>query len=189
MPEPLKKYKTFWRRLLASVIDGIVFIPIVLLETLIIFGSVSMDTLMGNDLTDYPASPMIILFVTNTILTFSYSVWMTQRFGQTLGKMATKIIILDEETESHPITTKYAIWRDLPLIVADTLAIAYMIITQDVSEESVAMKVLSFASGIWVLAELISMFQNDRRRAIHDIFAHSVVVRLESKKEVSQATA
>ena len=176
MSEALKKYRTFWRRLGAGIIDGLVFLPLLLIEVWFV-----------EDL-ESSVESTILFTALNALIIFTYSIWMTQRFGQTIGKMVTGIIILDEETETHPVSTMNAICRDLPLIIAEFLAILYMIITMDISEKSIAMQVLNFASGVWVLAELISMFQNERRRAIHDIFARSVVVRLDSKRLVNEVS-
>jgi uncharacterized RDD family membrane protein YckC len=154
----------------------LVFLPLLGLEALLF--------------TTEPAGPASLLTtLLNTALPAIYSVWMVGKYGQTLGKMALKIKVLDGDEEKDIIGYKRAFYRDSVLIILDSLAFLYLLYmwaTQGIIATVSANPVLGFINysvGIWGIAELITMFSSERRRAIHDILANSVVVKLEKTAE------
>ena len=160
-------------------IDGLVFVPIYLIEELIIFEDVNFRIIAGDSFgQDTSVENTIVVMSINILLMFFYSFWMIGKYGQTIGKMVMRIQVLDEADEKSNIGMRRAMYRDAPLVLIECFAIIYMIVTYDASEKSVAIRLLNFAAFIWILAELISMFQNTRRRAIHDLLAGSVVVKV-----------
>jgi hypothetical protein len=110
----------------------------------------------------------------------------------TLSKMATGVAVFDV-SEEHLINLYRAILRDsVPILYTLFLSI-YLIIFSDTivnqTRQSIANSEIPFVVKIaglrwlvgflWFLAEVISMFFNKKKRAIHDFMANSVVVRIE----------
>jgi uncharacterized RDD family membrane protein YckC len=164
-----RKYSTFWPRFWAGTLDGLFLRPVYWIQTFIFGYTMS-------------ASLRISTLVFCSIFGLAYSVWMHARFGQTLGKMVCKVIVLD--VSERPLSLRQAILRDIFSLI--TLPILFVVeIPQvirgvDVStnpELSPVMWVLLSSGLILFLIEIATMLTNQKRRALHDYIARSVVVR------------
>lgn len=112
-----------------------------------------------------------------------YSVLLHARYGQTLGKMAVGVKVLDVNEQRAP-TLRQAFLRDIGYIILNTLGLGYMIYLIVMNQSSVdshrlalPLQILGGAAFGWFLLELISMLTNPKRRAVHDLIAGTVVVR------------
>jgi uncharacterized RDD family membrane protein YckC len=121
------------------------------------------------------------LLITNSS-SYVYSVLMHGYYGQTLGKMACKIKVLD--ISERPITMMQAFLRDIVIIGINIISSAIslnLLITaggiQSPKFQNVQM-VIGFASFAWFVAEILTMLTNKKRRAVHDFIAGTVVVRV-----------
>jgi len=104
------------------------------------------------------------------------------RFGQTLGKMALKVVVLDKSLGRLP--WRQAFLRDL---VPTLFTIAFLIdasglvlggVNPDqIYEKGIRMSPLLWVAAFWAIAELLTMLTNNKRRALHDFIAKSVVVK------------
>jgi uncharacterized RDD family membrane protein YckC len=165
------KYNTFWPRVGAGIVDGFVFLPLSLLDKWI--WSISQSI------------PIIFLLTWFIIWSFSYvtySVLMHGFFGQTLGKMAAKVKVLD--ISENKLTMRQAFLRDIVPIVLGVITIFYVvpIVLERVHPFkeitwTFPMIILLYANLCWYFAEVITMLANKKRRAVHDFIARSVVVR------------
>jgi uncharacterized RDD family membrane protein YckC len=172
------KYKTFWRRLAASIIDVLVLSPIFLIEWLI-FGTP--DT----------GQEEVMLFAINFLVFGFYSVNLTGLHGGTIGKKAMGLQVLDGDDEQSYIGFARALKRDSPLFISEVLAIIYMLVTLEnnpagFDEQDPIIRSIDSLFGIWGIAELITMLGNERRRAIHDILANSVVIKQVDEVAITQ---
>ncbi|MEZ0254741.1 MAG: RDD family protein [Chthoniobacter sp.] len=169
----MMKYHTFWPRFCAGFVDGLVFIPLDLVD-----GYLSA-----------PARGPFVLIVW-AVLSYSaywlYSVLLHARYGQTLGKMATRIRVLDLSEERIP-SLRQAFIRDVGYILLNTFSLAWFVYLVIAGRYSGVADVptgpgmfLSFASLGWFLLEVITMLTNNKRRAFHDFIAGTVVVRNEA---------
>jgi uncharacterized RDD family membrane protein YckC len=167
---PSMQYKTFWLRLWSAIVDGLVFLPIAFLN---------------NFLSD-PQRDSGVLVVW-AIISYSaywlYSVLLHARYGQTLGKMATRIKVLDR-SGGHIPTLKQALIRDSGYIIVNTLFLIwfiYLVVTGRYTDSSQLLNgpaiLLIYASLGWSLLEIITMATNKKRRAFHDYIAGTVVVK------------
>ena len=101
----MTKYNTFWPRFCAGFIDGFVFLPLGFVD-------------------GYLASPergpfiLIAWGIVSYSIYWLYSVLLHARYGQTLGKMANNIIVLDISEERKP-TFRQAFIRDIGYISGD----------------------------------------------------------------------
>ncbi len=165
----MMKYRTFWPRLCAGFVDGLVFLPL------------SGAFLWGNSFLTPGARAAVTVLLTALML--AYSVLMHGQYGQTLGKMALKVKVLDV-SEARPITYRQAVLRDGPWIVLSVLGLFWQV--PDLlaggdpfqGESGALPTLLDNVSLLWVLVEWITMLTNNHRRAVHDWIAGSVVVRV-----------
>ena len=120
-------------------------------------------------------------------------------YGKTIGKMVTRVKIIDAKTHS-PISFKHAIVRDsIPILIIIILEVylVYHLATGTISIDNLINNefwteannesrieadwfLLIFAG--WYLAEIITMLTNNKRRALHDFIAGTVVVRTNIEK-------
>lgn len=164
------KYKTFWRRFWAGIIDAFLFYPLFLLN-LWIFANITAKGLLA------------IWFILFSLSGLIYSVLMHGKFGQTVGKMATGVKVLD--LSESKLSMFQALLRDSVAIASVAIRTAFYLPTilkgvnpYEVRELSLWTTVLSYTLSIWFFAELVTMLTNKKRRAVHDFIARSVVIRL-----------
>jgi uncharacterized RDD family membrane protein YckC len=169
-----KQYQTFWPRVGAGFIDGLIFYPFTLIAKLIIYKS---------------DSSFLIIFWDQFHMwaLIAYSVLMHGYKGQTLGKMFCNVRVLD--ITENKLSLGQAFMRDIPLIISNFIFSLYIFFNsnnyinavtgkiKDISAFPIWFWVLGMASFIWLLLEIITMLTNNKRRAIHDFIAGSVVKR------------
>ena len=157
-------------------IDAIIFIPFGFLNSYLT------GKLTGN-------TGIYILWILFTMFfCWFYSIYMHGKYGQTFGKMAmsVKIVTYPEEL---PITYRHAILRDLPYFIIyflETCFITAVIVFPNLAYNSAinsTTQILGFANLGWILLEVFSMLFNDKKRAVHDIIAKTVVVNIDKKYE------
>ena len=164
-----RRYQTFWPRFWAGWIDTAVLWPVGKLMSFVYVSS---------------TVPLVIYFalVLDSIVFLAYSVYLHGRFGQTIGKWIMKVQVMD--LSGARLTMRQAILRDGVLIVLCALYLVFAAkpVFSGVSPESSdfargPVLFLTYSVLTWTLLELGTMLTNERRRAIHDLIAGSVVVR------------
>lgn len=165
------KYKTFWPRFWAGLIDGLLFIPMVFLS----------DWLFELELNS--VFNFIYYALIHTLSYYFYTVYMHGKFGQTIGKMIMKIKV--SKVDGNPFTYKRALYRDSVIIGVSILVLFIEAgpILRGINpflatEGSQAFQVLIWIQLAWFMVEFITMLTNNKRRAVHDFIAGSVVTRL-----------
>lgn len=168
----MNKYATFWPRFWAGWVDGLVLCPISIIDSYM-----------------YPPAVGKALLICWTIFSFltysTYSVLLHTRYGQTIGKMAAHIRVMNVNEDRLP-SLRQAILRDIGEIGPGFIGSAYMIVlilTDSYSKEALTSNwtviSLGFASFTWFAIELATMLTNKKRRALHDFIAGTVVVRID----------
>jgi uncharacterized RDD family membrane protein YckC len=166
----MEKYKTFWNRFFAGFIDGLIFLPLWFVDM---------------HLAAPERGPAVIIIWSGIIYSayWLYSVLLHARYGQTLGKMVMQVKVLDVAEDRIP-TFRQAFLRDIGYVVLNTFSLVYLIYLVLVGEyvrgaeiSSVPGQILNWASFGWFLLEVISMTTNQKRRALHDYIAGTVVIR------------
>ncbi len=165
----MERYYAFWRRLAAGLFDGIVLI--------LIYSLIAKICIAANEFPSYNFT------VGLTVIYIFYNVLLTGLSGQTIGKIVMGIKVLDLG-EKKVIGIKRAFFRDSVPIILQCFSL--IIITIKHFEivfipEQVSIffeNMVSKSSFCWLILELITMFINKKRRAIHDFLAASVVISL-----------
>ena len=163
------KYQTFWKRFFAGIVDGIVFLPFTLLD----------NYFAGSSLSAY-----ILWEAFYLVAWAAYMIIGHGKYGQTLGKRAMNIKVLDLD-EKNTIGYKRAFYRESVWILADLIGVVLLILISagkielsGDTDEYWYFYIINYAITAWFLVELITMLFNDKRRAVHDFMAGSVVVDL-----------
>ena len=166
----IDRYSTFWPRFLAALVDGVLFAFIIHIECLI-FG------------VEYSREDSLIQAL-NGIQLSIYFIIMHGVYGQTLGKMAVGVEVLNYKDEGR-IHISQAFKRESVnlalnsfwaiLIVATTIEMdMYSTISQPLVFSAILFGILSI---LWALSEFVTMLFNNKRRALHDLIGGTVVVR------------
>jgi uncharacterized RDD family membrane protein YckC len=164
----LDKYDTFWRRFYAGLLDGLVLLPIGILVALI-QGDNVLSLVLG----------MIIMHSA----VYVYSVYFHYYSGQTLGKKWMNLRVVDKN-EQQLLTFEQSLKRDSIPIFLETIGIlfiSFQIIKLGYmpSRDSLITQMTDWLGVIWFILEIVTMMTNDKRRALHDLLANSVVIKNE----------
>jgi uncharacterized RDD family membrane protein YckC len=167
-----KKYQTFWRRFWAGWVDSLVLLPLYFLDMFI----------WENH--EYFSVVLLLFWYTAYSLSYMvYSILMHGKLGQTLGKMATRVKVVN--ISENKLSMSQAIKRDAVPLSLTIIAIALEAqkilsganIYDPKSFEFDASFYLTMLSSLgWFAAEVITMLFNNKRRALHDYIAGSVVI-------------
>ena len=163
------RYNTFWPRFGAGFLDSAALAPLAWFDQVLWNYSSSSGALLSWSLA-------------YQVMGLLYSVGLVFLFGQTLGKMATGVVVLD--SNGRKLTLMQAVLRD---VVQGVLVPVFIVL---VGNNVLAGRLENRGLGdtdylmwfavilmIWGILELITMLFNSRRRAIHDLIAGTVVVR------------
>ena len=157
------RYKTFGKRFLASIIDGI-FLTII---------AVILQLFMSDSVQD----------VVFTFMPFIYSIYMHGNSGQTIGKQYMDIEVVtfnDEKSIGYLRAFKRDLVPLLALVIMYVLTSYLPVDEADINPESwlyISISILGASHAIWYILEFFTMLFNKKRRAIHDFIAGTVVVR------------
>ena len=165
-----EKYRTGQKRIWTAIVDGIVFMPFLLVDRFLISPTTN----------EY----LIISWQTFTVFVpILYSIIAHYKYGQTIGKWVAGVKVLDI-SGTQTINLRQSILRDSFYLTVEVIGFFYFIflVVKNGDTQYFFDGFNDFAGTpflIWTLLELITMFTNNKRRAIHDFLAKSVVVRTE----------
>ena len=169
----MKKYDTFLPRLLAIILDTVLLLPLFILD----------------DLAEKYALSTSASYAIKTATSFAgvfYFILLHYFFGQTVGKMLMKVKVLD--VSEKPLRFIQAVLRDFPQLL---ITIVFLVFGDPEFFFNGEYKAAQFAANpvgnifyvlllVWGIADIIVFLRNEKRRALHDFVAGSVVVRVES---------
>jgi uncharacterized RDD family membrane protein YckC len=162
--DPSRPYSTFWDRFFAAWLDGIVMWPLNLLDKWIV-GS------------GFPRPALAGWFVIYSFAVLCYQMFCHARWGQTLGKWCFGVCVLD--VSEVPLRPVQAVKRDaIALVLTAAVVIQQLIRGRYSMEEPKTIDLLSAIGASWGALEIVTMMTNRKRRALHDLIAGSVVVRV-----------
>jgi uncharacterized RDD family membrane protein YckC len=173
--QDLNKYHTGGRRFIAGFVDGLVLMPIGLIDSWVL------------DPSHQPILMAVWLLISNSAA-WVYSVLMHGHYGQTIGKMVCHVEVLD--ISEQRMTMRQAFLRDSVIIVisvASLMVSLYLVLAGSESNSirfAILQLVIESAALIWFMAEMVTLLTNEKRRALHDFIAGTVVVRSKSQSQV-----
>jgi uncharacterized RDD family membrane protein YckC len=160
----MEKYQTFGRRFWAGILDSIILLPIT----------------WGITFFFLFVSPMPLVNTFSSIavglVSVGYYILMHNYYGQTLGKMAVKVKVLD--ISETPINFGQAVVRSLPQIIPVMYSISFS--TAGDSIDTVARSSSQIIYGslvVFYIADVVVCLVSEKRRALHDFIAGTIVVR------------
>jgi uncharacterized RDD family membrane protein YckC len=163
----MEKYQTFFPRLVALLIDSFIMLPLGIM----------------NEWFRQAEFPPLFFYVWIPLASLVFPVYMIAmhaRFGQTLGKMWMNVKVLDASEE--PLKFRQALLRETPQLVFNlgTIYLGIAFLGENLESENAksAYSVLTTAASVWAVADVLVFFFNDKRRALHDFLAGTVVVKI-----------
>ena len=173
-------YAGFWRRFGAFWIDFLVFLP---LFPIVYFGE-SLTRLF-----------QLFWFLPGLLIGLWFHVYLVQRYGGTPGKLLLRMRIT--MVDGSPVTTRAAFLRYVVLFVlAELMVLGNIVATFRMSDaeffslglmertERLAQLapawygLVNVLMQIWIWSEFVTMLFNKKRRAIHDLMAGTVVIKV-----------
>lgn len=163
-----EKYRTLSKRFFALLIDGVILLLPTYFESFLLV----------------PGMPVPIVVIGLFLAYFCYSfysIYLHAVYGQTLGKMFVKIKVVD--ISENPIDFRQSFLREFPFLLLSFLLFFSEIsqvlsvgITDDYGNTNFDVAIISI---IWILllVALLTALFNEKRRAIHDYLAGTVVIR------------
>ncbi len=176
-----ERYQTFWPRFWAGWIDAAIWLPLLAVDSWI---------------EEHIHSPIFLAswFIAYTLSFDFYSVAMHSKYGQTLGKMAMGVKVLD--VTEKKLSLRQALLRDCVPIMFSVLIIFDDLSTvlagrsrSDNTELDWVLIMAAYGYMLWFAAELVTMLFSSKRRALHDFIASSVVVRTRTASVSPQSDA
>jgi uncharacterized RDD family membrane protein YckC len=162
----MEKYQTFFPRFVALLIDSFIMLPI----------GISDDWFRQ---AEFPPLFFYVWIPLSALVSPVYRILMHAACGQTLGKMALNVKVLDASEE--PIKYKQAIAREIPQMMFNIgviyIGIAFLGENPEAENVKSAYGTLAGFATIWGLADILTFLFNNKRRALHDFIAGTVVVK------------
>lgn len=152
------KYQTAVSRFFALIADGLVLIPLMVINYAI----------RDSNLSPVALHLWILLM---TLLPLLYTILFHALYGQTFGKMIVKVKVVD--LDENPITFNHAVLRSLPKIFFSFIVIFFS------RSQEYLLGLMTILYVVWTILDIIVFFVNDKRRALHDFIAGTVVIRLD----------
>src|SRR5262249_46297132 len=158
---------TFGPRFWTGSVDGCVLWPVGLIATALLSLNI-------------PRVLAATLVVVESLAWLGYTVVMHARYGQTVGKMVTKVRVVDFRTEGSISWLQAWLREGIPLVLSFGFVgwQVFLILSGNLSPGSVASGealanskgfwILTALPGLWFVAEVLTMLTNDKRRALHD---------------------
>jgi len=167
------EYAGFWQRFLALIVDGLVLLPIGILE---------------NYIRSESGVPQLILV--SSLIGLAYKPFMEFKYGATLGKMALKIVVVNKQHQSPSLSN--VLLRNIFDIGERLVYLALAVFSFGAAELTTRGRFAPFASiedgltvyswlsflpAIIVIVEIIFLLTDDRRRALHDRIGQTFVIK------------
>lgn len=160
-------YVGFWKRVLAMMIDGLIILPITIIQ-------------YKNYTNIHNSTSPIWIYLLYVIIMYSCYIFFQVKFGGTPGKLITKIRIVSKNGKY--ISIKQAILRNLINFIFVSLNVAVNLIIYKTNTHNST--IIANLGVVIFYIDLLFVVFNKRKRAIHDLIANSYVVTNESRLRI-----
>lgn len=186
-PAESTRYQNFWRRFAAAIVDRIILaVASQVLAILVGLGGAANG----------------VVFAVTFLANEAYSVVLVAMRGQTVGKMALGVRVARASDEA-PVGWGRALVRRLPTSIITISTLGWLLVALSTSDIDfgdpeafedetlpgrivLAAMAFVFINGGWYLLNLITVSVTDKRQAVYDLLAGTVVVRVESTYDPSR---
>jgi uncharacterized RDD family membrane protein YckC len=166
-----RTFRTAWRRMGAVGIDVLIVAAV---EFLLLTALRIQLPFVSEQLVDRR------YVVLDAVVGLAYPIVLHRLFGQTVGKWVTRVRLV--ALDLGPITWIQAVVRESPWIVLlITRSLAPLVFRRHRDSDEAAIMLILWQLGallVWIAADLVAMLSSSRRRALHDLLARTVVVRV-----------
>ncbi len=182
------RYSTFAPRFWVGTVDGCILCPIFLTVSAVLTLNI-------------PRALAASLLFVQGLVGLLYSILMHAHYGQTVGKMTTKVRVVDYRTEGK-ISFRQACLRESVPIIFITTSLAFDLSSMltgrlapcEIIRGSAFLAERPFgiplAIGfLWFALEILTMLTNKKRRAVHDFIAGTIVVRTNTREPNAESDA
>ncbi len=182
------RYSTFGPRFWSGPVDGCVMWPI----RAIAFAALAMSV---------HTIVVAVVLILQELAQLLYTVAMHGLYGQTVGKMITQVRVVDYRTEG-PISWRQAWLREGIAFVFGFAVLGWkvvhvvngamdpkLLLTDDPSKLGSGYGLLMSLPLLWFVVEVLTMLTNEKRRALHDLIAGTVVVRTNIEEPIAKHAA
>lgn len=175
-----RKYRTFWRRFFAEFVDSLVLLPVTLIASWVWRQAASV-----------PLPLLALHYLVTRLLFFIFRIYFLGAHGQTPGKMALGVVVLDVSERRH-VSYRQALLRDAAPLAVMLLLLPYQLfqiltgrfyLLQPGGRPDAISWISSLVLMVWFLLEIVTMTFNSKRRALHDLIAGSVVVKASARPQ------
>lgn len=130
------RYAGFWRRFLASVVDGLLLgVVNFIVQMVILLPAISMTEIADPASAGINIGLLLVLYAIQLGTAFTYETVLIWKYGSTLGKMACKVEVIT--AEGKPISYGLSVGRYFAkMLSAFTLGIGYIIAAFDEEKRS-----------------------------------------------------
>jgi uncharacterized RDD family membrane protein YckC len=182
------RYMTFGPRFWSGWVDSCVLWPVAFVTSTLL-------------LLEVPKMVAAMLVVVENLAWLVYAVVMHARSGQTVGKAVTKVRVVDFRTEGGISWHQAWVRESIPIVLSlgclgyEAVGIlngtwrAYEIRSGEATVDSHRFWLLAALPALWFLAEVLTMLTNEKRRALHDFIAGTVVIRTNIDEAVTESAA
>ena len=163
----MAKYNTVAKRIVAAIIDGIVFLPFSFTDSLI-------------------SNNRLYFFIVGLLYLLLWSIYtlvLHCHYGQTLGKKIMEIKLYNID-EIHTLSFKRAFLRESIWIVGQLFILIFFTI-KSLKDPQINEEILEnygdcagLLTMLWITIELITVLTNSKKRSIQDFIANSVVLKV-----------
>ncbi|HMD53568.1 MAG TPA: RDD family protein, partial [Phycisphaerae bacterium] len=186
------KYGTVWQRVVAKSIDYLVLFPLGILHIWLLYLS---------------KTAALIQVIPSTVVWYVYFIYCSGRFGQTTGMWAMNIRIT--KIDGSIIGWREAWLRSLINIIFGTIGVISFFVTfhyisgtlydaADWKQKAAFFKTarysflavfawLHLVQDIWLWGDILTILLNQKRQALHDFIAGTVVIALPKKIKIIQS--
>jgi uncharacterized RDD family membrane protein YckC len=163
----MNKYKTFAPRFFALILDTVLLLPL----------AIAADALAETAVSEGQRNIFLaILNLANVI----YFVILHGLYGQTAGKYLAGVKVVRED--ESPVGFKAAILRNIPQIILVLISLIPAMNVELGGTAEAPLTPISISIALWGLADVMVFILNSKGRALHDLIAGTVVIRLEQDK-------
>lgn len=173
LEQPQVIYSTFWQRFLASLLDGLILIPFVIIDSF--------------NKTTWKSIPLLVM---TFLLTLAYKPFMEAKYHATLGKMALNLTIVDNQHVKPSLNN--ILLRNIfdisnRIIIGITAFITFSNAAFEDVNSNASYSVLANAltgatlitvilSLLWFVDAIFLIADSRERRALHDRIGKTLVV-------------